>query len=75
MPLCKEFSSFENINDAFKNPLKKLTSSGINFTLCDTHIDINFENESYDMYNINFIGVNLNSMMVAHGVCCMRYAN
>jgi hypothetical protein len=44
-------------------------------TCCDNHIDINFENESYDMYNINFIGVNLNLMMVTEGVCGMRYAN
>ena len=75
LPLCKEFSDFENINETFKNPLKLLSSSGINFSCIDeAYFEIDLENKS-DMYEINYIGVNFNSIMIGYGLCNLRYAN
>jgi hypothetical protein len=66
LPLCKEFSSFEKIHETLKNPLKKLSSSGLNLSFYSSYIEIKFENESLNQYQINVICVNLNCMRVAH---------
>jgi hypothetical protein len=73
LPLCKEFSNFENMSETFKDPLKKMTSNGITFVENYGSIEIEYENETPDLYNINFIGVNLNCMMVSNGMCAIRY--
>jgi len=75
LPLCKEFSSFENINNTLKNPLKKLSSSGINLTCCNTYIDIEFENEQVNTYNFNIICVDLNCIRITGGISNLAYSS
>ena len=65
LPLCKEFSSFENIHETLKNPLKKLSSSGIKFG--SAHIKIEFQNNASESYTVNFVGVSLNCVRRCKG--------
>jgi hypothetical protein len=76
LPFCEELSNFENIYKTFQNPLKILSSSGINFScLGKVSIGIDFDNISINKYKINIIGSNFTCMQIRCGLCCLIYAS
>jgi hypothetical protein len=59
IPLCKEFSSWERIYKVFENPLKNLSSQGINLDLIDKlSLEVSVANPS-DNYFTNFFATSL----------------
>jgi hypothetical protein len=80
LPLSKEFSDLEHINQAFSstgNVLKELSSSGVNFGRIDKvylHIDFYNDSEPPDNYIINISAISLNYLTIVSGMCGKAYA-
>ena len=79
LPLSKEFSDWEHIRetlDSTGNVLKKLSSSGINFSVInDLYLNIFFYNDlESNNYITNICGINLNILRIGRGMCGKSYS-
>jgi hypothetical protein len=76
LPFSKDVSDWESICETFKNPLKNLSSSGINMSRIDSMImHIDYDKEPNNEYDMNVVGISFNVAQIGNGFLTMMYSN